>query len=297
MGARHGVSAAGGRDRDGGEVDGSTGGAGSPRGPDMAVLSLSRSGRASANGCVLWSGPSRLDGQLVAVVAVGLLRASANRKTGDAIQTYIIPTDMRPTDAVKVGRDASVCGGCQNRPALGGACYVNLGHGPNGVWKCFDRGGYPSVDWDVWATVAADRVGRLGTWGDPAAAPLDVWDRFTAPLDGWLGYTHQYRSPKLRDVLKYCQVSADSLGDAKAAREAGLGSFRVIGRNSPQLQPWEILCPASEEAGKLATCESCLMCDGVSGHNVAINAHGPTRGRAVEGERRAPVFYDIQLGR
>jgi hypothetical protein len=46
----------------------------------------------------------------------------------------------------------------------------------------------------------------------------------------------------------------------------------------------EVLCPASEEMGKRATCESCKLCAGASvkGKSVAIVAHGTSKRKAKE---------------
>ena len=251
-------------------------------------MELTKSGKCRTNGVTLWSGPSRINSQPIAVVATGLKNFSQNSKTGGVIQTYIFPVGLKPTEAVKVGLDVANCGGCIHRGNKTNkrTCYVNLGQGPNSVYKAYQKGSYPLVDWSLWDLVARDRIGRLGTWGDPGSTPLDIWNNFTRPLSGWLGYTHQSGNRKLRDVLKYCQVSCDSLEDAQNARQADLGSFRVIGKDSPPLQSWETACPASTESGKILTCEQCLKCDGISGNHIAIQAHGSTGLHVQESNRR-----------
>jgi hypothetical protein len=46
-------------------------------------------------------------------------------------------------------------------------------------------------------------------------------------------------------------------------------------RKTEKLESDEVLCPASEEAGRKTTCENCKLCSGTSkkAKNVAIYAH------------------------
>jgi hypothetical protein len=68
-------------------------------------------------------------------------------------------------------------------------------------------------------------------------------------------------------------ASADSLKDLQKAKALGLATFRVALPNaSPEVG--ETVCPASAEAGKVATCATCRACDGASGRHVVIQAHG-----------------------
>jgi hypothetical protein len=50
-------------------------------------------------------------------------------------------------------------------------------------------------------------------------------------------------------------------------------------RQDETLQPDEVLCPASEEAGKRTTCENCQLCSGnaIKAKNVAIYAHSSNK--------------------
>lgn len=236
--------------------------------------------RKTPNSVVIYRGPSRIDGAPIVVVATGLAGKSANAKTGAMVQTWILRADMSPTEALRTGADSSICGGCIHRPAshdgtnwTGRSCYVNVAQAPLNVWKTATRGRYREATREELTSLFQGRNVRLGSYGDPAAVPLDVWDAVLLAAGGWTGYTHQARSPRLRDVLRYCQVSADSCEDATAARDAGVGSFRVL-RAGEEAQPWEMVCPASEEAGKVTTCSDCRACSGWNGANVAIRSHG-----------------------
>lgn len=91
-------------------------------------------------GIVLWSGKSLLDGERIMVVATGISNKTANTKTGDMIQTYILRRDIHPMFAHRLGEDYSVCGDCKHREQS--TCYVNLCHGPIPVFKSFHDGKY-----------------------------------------------------------------------------------------------------------------------------------------------------------
>lgn len=239
------------------------------------------------DGAVLWSGPSRIDGAPVVVIATGLGRASENDKTGAMVQTWILRADMHPVEAVQTGADEAICGDCPLRPlnarqAKGAAmCYVNKGFGPASVYRAYLAGSYPvlSPARVKRLAAAAGRPIRFGAYGDPAAAPLSVW----RALDGGkrhTGYSHQWR--RFRGFRSLTMASADSLADARTAWRRGWRTFRVIS-SVDEVQANEILCPASAEAGKRTSCDKCGLCDGARAgdrrKSIAIVDHGPTAKR------------------
>jgi hypothetical protein len=218
------------------------------------------------------------------VIATGFASRSTNRKTGGMIQTYILRQDLDPVSAVRDGTDASICGDCPHRGIVvdgknqGRTCYVNVGQGALAVWKAYKRGGYP-----LWNGYGVNgRMVRLGTYGDPAAAPARVWEALTRDASGHTGYTHQWRDPNAAHLRSMCMASADSPADAALAQSMGWRTFRVgmwgeVERDRVALN--ESLCPASEQAGKKLTCETCLACDGAGTAkrgSIFIPAHGGT---------------------
>lgn len=226
------------------------------------------------NGAILYKGPSLLDGAPIVVIATGLAHSSANRKTGDMIQTYILREDMEPTAAVKLGADSTICGQCPHRGSGNGkerTCYVNVGQGPLAVYRAYKRGLYAVADS---VEVGKKRIVRLGSYGDPAAVPVSIWTQLTAECVGFTGYTHCWRNaPDLREL---CMASADSIDDAKEAQAMGWRTFRVaMPCDNPKLDN-EVRCPASAEMGKKLTCSECLACGGADGRkgSVVIQAHG-----------------------
>ncbi len=249
-----------------------------------------------ANGAVLWRGASLIDGAPIVVIATGLASGSSNRKTGAMVQTYILRADVSPIDAVRTGADVSICGECPHRgkptagadgPHTARTCYVNVGQGPLAVWRAWQRDRYPNAEITAspvtgeWfadqpgtEAIGAGRIVRLGTYGDPAAVPAQVWRSLTRYATGHTGYTHQWRkAPALRTL---CMASADSVADATEAQAQGWRTFRVaMPCDAPRLER-EAVCPASAEAGRKLTCAQCLACAGASGRrgSIVIQAHG-----------------------
>jgi hypothetical protein len=252
-----------------------------------------------SNGAILWQGASLIDGAPIVAIAVGLNAASMNRKTGAMLQTYILRSDVDPVSAVRTGADVSICGNCRHRgtpkalPAAvhdaladgaheGRTCYVNIGNGPFAVYRTFKRKGYPrvsSASGRVPALPAIEALGegrlvRLGTYGDPAAVPSEVWTALARRAAGHTGYTHQWRTADALRAL--CMASVDNEAEAAIARGMGWRTFRVALSERPQPMAKESLCPASAEAGKKLTCSRCLACAGANGFrgSIYIPAHG-----------------------
>jgi len=238
-------------------------------------------------GVILYEGPSALDGAPVVVIANRITTASSNSKTGAMVQTFIVRSDVDPLSALKTGQDAAVCGDCKHRPALDGACYVNVGRSVASVYGAFTRGRYarPGVDYDphILPALFAGLVVRLGTYGDPPAAPFQIWRAATLNAAAVNGYTHQWKQKRFAAFRLLCMASADSVDEAREAQAVGWRTFRVKTADAPRVKG-EVTCAASEEAGKRTTCEDCRACGGTSAKArapIVINAHGRTKRRFV----------------
>lgn len=245
---------------------------------------------------IIYSGPSLIDGAPIVCIAI---TSSGNSKTGDMVQTHIIRADMDPRAASKTGADVSICGTCQHRgtptadpakaTAQGRTCYVNLGQGPLQVFKAYSAGKYSSADRETIRSIGRGRMVRLGTYGDPAAVPAQVWADLLAEAAGHTGYTHQHQQndPSTYNRMMY---SADTAAEAAAAQRKGFRTFRVIpvkqwqDHGKAALMKTEALCPASAEAGRKATCIQCKLCTGSTSaaKSIAIVAHGTAR-KKVQG--------------
>jgi len=278
-------------------------------------------------GLVIYRGPSQLDGRPIVAIATGLRSSSGNRKTGAMIQTWIMRADKAPTEAARTGADASVCGDCPHRGTVergpggrlrnvGRSCYVTLVKAPRAVFDAWRRGRYatlprgatPGAQHARRAALAAageGRIVRLGSYGDPAAVPAWVWRALLSRAAGRTGYTHQWRAleaqrPAAADYFRgILMASADTPEDRAAAESLGWRTFRVGSPTPPAADATgapmrrEILCPASDEAGKRTTCERCQLCSGADGRgsvSVYLAPHGTAARYAREREaRRLPI--------
>ncbi len=222
---------------------------------------------------IIYNGPSLLDGKPIVVIAT---YSNRNTKTGKVVQTYILRSDINPLEASKTGEDFSICGSCPMRGevttdpkrkiAKGRKCYVNLGQGVLIVFKSYKRGVYQEGDP---RTMGRGRFVRVGTYGDPAAVPSEVWDELLAECETWTAYTHQ--KPWRPDIA---MQSADSYDEAKAHWAEGRRTFRVIVDLGDIDKSKETLCPASKEAGRRVQCTACKLCKGSSlAKSIAIVEH------------------------
>jgi hypothetical protein len=226
------------------------------------------------NGYILYQGPSNIDGKPIVVIATGFAKQSANGKTGDMIQTWIIRQDIAPHLAVKSGDDESICGQCIHRPALRAdveatgekfiPCYVKTFQAPLSVFNGYKRGIYPVADHAMVAELCAGLMVRFGSYGDPYAAPIALWEAMASKALGWTGYTHQWRNAGTA-WAKLVMASADSLADMMDAHKKGYRTFRVTAKPFENVKGIEAICPASKEKGARTDCATCRACMGTSG--------------------------------
>jgi hypothetical protein len=192
------------------------------------------------------------------IVAIVVLRSS-NTKTGDMSQLFILPEEKAPHEAQKTGEDASVCGACPQRPALGGSCYVRTFQGPRSTWQ--SNKGSPVLLEAALGMLAWSRALRLGAYGDPAALPESLVASLVKAVGRRItGYTHQWRDARFAWLRSYVMASADEPADMARARAEGWRTFRVVKKNTPWVQAdFEIPCPAVELG---VECVQCRLCDG-----------------------------------
>lgn len=222
---------------------------------------------------IIYNGPSLLDGKPIVVIGTYSKR---NSKTGAVLQTYILRSDINPLEASKTGEDYSICGDCvmrgtpttdpQRKQAVGRRCYVNLGQGVLIVYRSFVKGIYQPVPPRI---LGYNRFVRVGTYGDPAAAPQAMWDELLSEASDWTAYSHQ--SGWRPDIA---MQSADDYHSAALHWKAGRRTFRVIA-DLGHLDPNnEALCPASKEAGRRVQCTACKLCKGSTlAKSIAIVEH------------------------
>lgn len=238
-------------------------------------------------GFIAYEGPSAIDGAPI-VVIVNKLDGSDNSKTGAIVQSFIIRSDVAPVEALQTGADESICGQCEHRPLLAretgkAPCYVQVGKSVQSVYHAYKRGRYTKADPATIARALAGKIVRLGTYGDPFAAPVTMWAQITRYAAGRRGYTHQWDRPDF-DVDAWAPLvmaSADTLDQAARANLLGMRVFRVsVGVDR---QPGETVCPASAEGGRKSTCAKCTLCAGTSiqARDIVIADHAAGHKRRV----------------
>jgi len=158
-------------------------------------------------GVELWRGNSPVDGKPIVLL---MSKRTKNVKTGSVYQTWILRQDIAPLDAVWSGEDFSVCGDCPLRGLYGKdrGCYVLVGQAPTNIWHSWKAGNYPMADL---TQVARGKVVRMGSYGDPAMVPLEVWEELLWDAKGWgaiaalcsAGLSWRVSSPRLvRSLLR-----------------------------------------------------------------------------------------------
>lgn len=244
---------------------------------------------------VIYRGPSLIDGAPILAVATA---RSSNRKTGDVVSTWILRADIDPVRAIRSGKDAAICGACPHRgtvdPDTGRhghrrSCYVLPFQAPLSIYRAVKRHRQRVATADTIAAVGSGRIVRLGSYGDPAAVPVEVWRTLLSRSLGHVGYTHQWRSPAAAPLRRLCMASVDTDAEREEAQRAGWRTFRVLPVGAPlptrNVATSEVRCIATISD---TTCETCRLCDGQSLRprpSVAILAHG-TPGFNVPQETR-----------
>lgn len=219
-------------------------------------------------GYVLWEGASPLDQAPIVVIAT---MQSANVKTGNMIQTWIIRSDINPVQAVNDGDDYSICGDCPHRKQSDGtrSCYVNVGQAPNSVYKAYKAGKYPVFKYADHGNIFKDRDVRFGAYGDPALIPLYIVRLIIMMCRSHTGYTHQWR--KFSEFAGVFMASCDNEMDRLSAHTLGYKTFSVVAINS-HAPKYAKQCPATVH-NSLAKCATCKLCDGDK-QDIFVTAHG-----------------------
>jgi hypothetical protein len=219
------------------------------------------------NGVVLYDGPSQIDGTPIVAIATGLDGSSNNRKTGRIVQTWILAKYIAPCRATKEGSDYAVCGNCKHRRCNLNSCYVLIHQAPQIVWRNYQRGIYEVVaDFSIFK----NKIIRIGSYGDPAAAPIKVWKDLLKHCKNWTGYTHGWETkPSLKP---YVMASCDTMEEYKLAKKKGWNTFRVRMPDG-ELFEGEKLC-RNEKTG--VQCLTCGLCNGTlkGEKHVVVTVHG-----------------------
>ena len=205
------------------------------------------------------------------------------------IQTWILRSDVAPFSAIHSRGDESICGSCPLRGILEASdgqyptvnrrrgCYVNVHQAPTAVWQAYQRDRYEPFDAKQHLDLLRGRMLRIGSYGDPCAAPYSTWSTIASAASGRTGYSHQWRQGRFWRFRRLVMASVESLDDAKLARSKGWRTFRTTTAGE-QPAAGEFVCPASAEAGHRLTCDRCDACNGAADNasraSVVIGVHG-----------------------
>ena len=203
----------------------------------------------------------------VMVTATGGKRPSANIKTGPMIQVQAAPVSVNPVEAYKTGADVSVCFDCPVKKF----CYVNKGHAPLATWKVArEQTPIDAPTFDKWA---GNRSARLGSWGDPAAMPINVLETVLANRSH-TGYSHQWDKPEYQYLAPIVMASVETIEQREQAVSMGWRTFRIIAPGAP-LDTGEIVCP-NYTSGGAVQCADCMLCSGAdnAAADIVIPVHG-----------------------
>lgn len=218
------------------------------------------------------------------LIALIMVIKSSNSKTGNMVQTHIIRKDKKPTQAINDGSDRLICGDCphrKNQKTGKRTCYVNVGQGPNSVYKKLSgKNPYPKFNPKIHAKYLQNRMLRIGSYGDPAMVPYRVWKHLLQYFARHTGYTHQWHN-QIHDGFKLIlMASCDSKLDLIQANLKGYRGFLVTEHNRELKNIPELNAIPCVNSTHKKQCEQCGLCNGNpngSGKNIFIPAHGTSK--------------------
>ncbi len=213
----------------------------------------------NSNGVIIYEGESLFNREPIVALVTGILTPSSNRKTGDMLQSFIIPANYKPTEAINLKKDSSVCGSCPLRKNI---CYVNAVT-LNNIWRAYKTGKYNYVTEELYDYIKTNKFKlRLTAYGEAPAIPFEYWKRLIDNCSGITGYTHRWRS--CDEVWKnYLMASVHSSEERDKAYSKGWRTFRIALENE-LLDKSEVMCKYSSDKMQCATC---LLCNGNMNNN------------------------------
>ena len=233
----------------------------------LPTKEVKKSKVSKVSGYIIYEGKSIIDNSNI----VGIITLeSANTKTGNMAQLWILSSDINPVENSKLGLDKGICGDCKLRQSKGGACYVNIGQAPLSIYKSYKKGNYNNLGMEDFNILNGISL-RFGAYGDSYALPIDILSKLKSVIKNNTSYTHQWRENN--EVLRSISMaSVDSIEEQIEAIKLGWRTFRVAKEDSIILDN-EIICPSVTKGVK---CIDCNLCSGnrIKGKNIVIPIHG-----------------------
>ena len=150
-----------------------------------------------------------LNGKRVMVKFTALKNKTANAKTGDMIQSWMLPMDW--VDSKRIDDDEAVCGDCPHSFRANDTCYLHKGRAWMGLLsttKSWPQAFADKKDFGQFTNLFSGRLVRFGSFGEPVLMGEDVVSAICAVAKGWTGYTHQWDQPQFQWAKKYLLASA-----------------------------------------------------------------------------------------
>jgi len=205
--------------------------------------------------------------------AVQFQYGSNNSKTGDGVQIFIIPMKWVIEGKSAMNDDSASCMDCIHGKNANRTCYVRKGQSEMGLkskvaslHKHYTNGTLVIQPIEL-ATAEVPKIRgnyvRFGAYGEPIVLGESLTKVICEASATWTGYTHQWRNPKYQWAKKYFMASADNERLGEIAQGMGWRTFRVRMANESAM-PREVICPASKEGNRKATCNTCGLCKGAS---------------------------------
>jgi hypothetical protein len=195
--------------------------------------------------------------------------SSANSKTGNIIQIFILPLQWIIEGRVS-NDDTAVCFDCKHGQSKEKSCYVRKGPSNLGLItkvkslhkKLDDIPEFSTSTLENVVNFCSGKMIRFGAYGEPVLLGEDMVYLLTKASKGWVGYTHQWMRPEYKWASAYFMASTETILMDNLAHKLGFRTFLVTdGRTIEN----SVLCPASKEAGQKTICAKCLLCSGTSG--------------------------------
>lgn len=236
---------------------------------------MSQKGISTRRSAIVWRGPSVFTGNPVQIVMTGIDLKSVNEKTGPMVQISVLPEGRNPSLDFGTLRERDVCGDCvlvgRGARRVCYAAYLAWLHGQHMMQ-------YRELSFVEARVALAGKSVRVGSYGDPAAVPFDVWNELLVRVDNWTGYTHAWRTcdQRFRHLL---MASVETTDGYLEARRMGWRTFRLK-LPSFAVHPGEIRCPYETHG---VQCVKCRLCCGTErpAKSVVVNAHGVGAGGSL----------------
>lgn len=198
--------------------------------------------------------------------------SSANQKTGDMAQVWILNKDTDPVQALKSGDSKKICFDCPHLE--NNTCYVNVGQAPQAVYKAYKAGKYIPLDLSILKAQLKWKAVRFGAYGEPVLIPLHLVQFIAQNSKGFTGYTHQWKKLQNDDYKDYFMASCENTDDVLLAHAYGWRTFRVQNTEQVQKLDNELTCPNIDTG---VQCRDCVLCDGATkkaGKSIVVPVHG-----------------------